>query len=57
MDNREVRLPLPAQAYRSLVFITAYSLAQDGIFDQNAEREQVELSVVCNSCRPVRMLE
>lgn len=57
MDEREIRLPLPAQANRSLVLIAAYPLTQDGVFDKNAEREQVELSVLSNSRRPIRVLE
>lgn len=56
-DKREIWLPLPAQPDSALVVIAAYPLAQDRVFDQDPESEQVQLCVLCDPVRPVRMLK
>jgi hypothetical protein len=50
-------LALPAQSDRSLAFVTAYSLGENLVLDNDLNGKEAEICVVGAAARTVRMLE
>lgn len=56
-DQREEGLSLPAESDFSLAVVAADVFAEGWVLDEDAQREQAELGVVCYSDRAVCMLQ